>query len=73
MNCRLPGVIGFVDGTHIAIAKPADHEELYINRKGFHSVNAQIVGVLSSTVFKISEYLRIVRMIFLSVFLFIGM
>lgn len=33
----MPGILGFVDGTHILIKKPTLHEELYINRKGQHS------------------------------------
>lgn len=40
---NFPGVIGAVDGTHIAILKPKDEEHNFINRKGFHSINAQIV------------------------------
>lgn len=41
---NVPGVIGFVDGTHIAITKPkVDVEHQYMNRKGYHSKNVQIV------------------------------
>ncbi|KAG8234976.1 hypothetical protein J437_LFUL013333, partial [Ladona fulva] len=37
----MPGVIGAVDGTHIAIVPPsADREHNFINRKNFHSKNA---------------------------------
>lgn len=33
-----------IDGTHIAItALPKEIESAYVNRKGFHSINAQIV------------------------------
>lgn len=43
----IPGVIGLVDGTHIALSRvPARDEWAYINRKGFHSINAQIVSFI---------------------------
>ncbi|KAG8234316.1 hypothetical protein J437_LFUL013056, partial [Ladona fulva] len=38
-----PGVLGYVDGTHIAIKTPREEEHLYFNRKHYHSINAQIV------------------------------
>ena len=40
---QLPNVIGCVDGTHIRLKyRPRIHEEAYINRKQFHSINAMI-------------------------------
>lgn len=42
-----PGVVGAVDCTHIRIIKPIIEEHNYINRKGFHSKNVQIVRVIS--------------------------
>lgn len=39
----LDGVIGVIDGTHIAIRPPKQDPENYINRKGFHSVIIQAV------------------------------
>ncbi len=38
-----PGVIGIIDGTHIRILAPAEHEEQYVNRKNYHSINVQVV------------------------------
>lgn len=41
---RFPGILGVVDGTHIQItAVPRQIENAYVNRKGFHSINTQIV------------------------------
>jgi len=44
----IPGVIGIIDGTHIAIVSPKSDdpiypEHIYINRKGYHSINTQLV------------------------------
>lgn len=38
-----PGVIGAVDGTHIPIKAPKHNHEHYINRKGFFSVQLQVI------------------------------
>lgn len=38
-----PGVIGCIDGTHVRIQGPADHENDFVNRKGFHSINVQAI------------------------------
>ncbi|XP_026745433.1 putative nuclease HARBI1 [Trichoplusia ni] len=40
---NLPGVIGCIDCTHIAIVRPAEDEHLFYNRKGFHSLNVQMI------------------------------
>ncbi|WAR26772.1 HARB1-like protein, partial [Mya arenaria] len=40
---RFPKVIGAIDGTHINIASPNQHDEIYVNRKGKHSINVQVV------------------------------
>ena len=37
-----PGVIGVIDGTHIAIRAPMNSPDDYINRKKFHSVQVQV-------------------------------
>ena len=39
----MTGVVGAIDGTYIAIPGPTQHQENYINRKGFHSIVAQVV------------------------------
>lgn len=40
----LPGVLGIIDGTHVAVtALRKEIEHAFVNRKGFHSINVQIV------------------------------
>lgn len=34
-----PDTIGAIDGSHIKINRPTEHERDYVNRKGFHSIN----------------------------------
>ncbi|XP_030749233.1 putative nuclease HARBI1 [Sitophilus oryzae] len=40
---QFPGVIGCIDGTHVAIVSPKIDEHLYFNLKRYHSKNVQIV------------------------------
>ncbi|KAL4709387.1 hypothetical protein ACJJTC_001183 [Scirpophaga incertulas] len=40
---NLPGVIGCIDCTHIAIVKPHEEEHTFFNRKGYHSLNVQMI------------------------------
>ncbi|KAJ8980475.1 hypothetical protein NQ317_013228 [Molorchus minor] len=45
---NFPGVIGCVDCTHIAIFPPKRNdpeypEHIYVNRKGYHSINTQLI------------------------------
>ncbi|XP_061177501.1 putative nuclease HARBI1, partial [Saccostrea echinata] len=39
----IPGVIGFMDGTHISLASAPDGDRDYYNRKGFPSMQLQVV------------------------------
>ncbi|XP_059380106.1 putative nuclease HARBI1 [Carassius carassius] len=38
-----PGVVGVIDGTHIRIIAPSEDEDVYVNRKRYHSINVQVV------------------------------
>jgi len=40
---EFPNCIGAIDCTHIKISKPQEDPELYINRKGYYSINVQAV------------------------------
>ncbi|XP_052390499.1 putative nuclease HARBI1 [Carassius gibelio] len=40
---RFPNVVGAIDGTHVRIQAPPAHEHLFVNRKGYHSLNIQAV------------------------------
>ncbi|CAL1678255.1 unnamed protein product [Lasius platythorax] len=45
-NGGFPGVIGAIDGTHVAIFPPeAEREYLFINRKLYHSLNVLVVNI----------------------------
>ena len=43
----IPGIVGAIDGTYIAIKKPANRAapEVYFNHKAFYSINVQGKGV----------------------------
>ena len=36
-----PGVVGYVDGTHVRLQPPTQNENNYVNRKRFYSINVQ--------------------------------
>jgi len=41
--CEMPKMIGCVDSCHIPILSPMINEKVYVNRKGYHSINCQVV------------------------------
>lgn len=52
-----PGVIGCVDGTHVRIISPPNEEKhIFLNRKGFYSLNVMLVSI---SFFKFFRYLFI--------------
>uniref|UniRef100_A0A6P7GR91 Putative nuclease HARBI1 n=1 Tax=Diabrotica virgifera virgifera TaxID=50390 RepID=A0A6P7GR91_DIAVI len=42
-SCGIPGTIGAIDCTHIRIISPKAEEHAYMNRKGYHSMNVQLI------------------------------
>lgn len=45
---NFPGVIGAIDCTHVEIIKPVVEEHNYLNRKGYHSKNIQLVSFFTA-------------------------
>ncbi|KAK4880827.1 hypothetical protein RN001_008973 [Aquatica leii] len=43
MKYRFPGAVGCIDYTHISVVAPQENEHLYVNRKGYHSLNVQLI------------------------------
>ncbi|KAL0852377.1 hypothetical protein ABMA28_000574 [Loxostege sticticalis] len=42
-NFGFPGVLGCIDGTHVAIIRPKDYEEAFFNRKMYHFLNVLVI------------------------------
>ncbi|KAJ1144076.1 hypothetical protein NDU88_010378 [Pleurodeles waltl] len=40
---HIPNIIGAIDGTHVALVPPRRSEQVYRNRKSYHSMNVQMV------------------------------
>ncbi|KAH9635609.1 hypothetical protein HF086_012278 [Spodoptera exigua] len=40
---NMPGELGCIDCTHVAIVRPVENEERYYCRKQYHSLNVQLV------------------------------
>ncbi|VEN46119.1 unnamed protein product, partial [Callosobruchus maculatus] len=43
-HTRFPGVLGAIDCTHIGMVRPNQEEHNYVNRKGYHSKNVQVIA-----------------------------
>lgn len=51
----MPGVIGAIDGTHVAILCPKKEvEHVYYNRKQYHSLNVLLVSLFEQTFSELS-------------------
>ena len=42
-SAGFPTVLGCIDCTHVRISTPKDNEVDYVNRKGYHSLNMQVM------------------------------
>lgn len=52
---NIPGVIGAIDCTHVAIlSPPKDVEHVYLNRKGYHSKNVQLICDIELRIFNVN-------------------
>lgn len=47
------GVVGAINGTHICIEAPSIHEEAYVNRHIYHSIDVQIVVDTNSKILNV--------------------
>lgn len=43
LKTGFPGVLGCIDGTHVNLLTPSEDEHLFLDRKGNHSLNVQLV------------------------------
>lgn len=53
-TAHFPGVVGVIDGTHVKIVAPREHEDQYVNRKRYHSINVQVVMDADCKIFSIN-------------------
>ena len=40
---KFPLVLGYIDCSHVSVLAPSSNEDIYVNRKGFHSINIQAI------------------------------
>ncbi len=43
LKCGFPGVLGAIDCTHVQLRAPRTQAITYVNRKGVHSINIQVI------------------------------
>ncbi|XP_004209423.2 putative nuclease HARBI1 [Hydra vulgaris] len=43
VSLKFPRITGLIDGTHVCIQKPREHEYVYVNRSSNHLINVQAV------------------------------
>ncbi|WKY14858.1 hypothetical protein Q1695_000401 [Nippostrongylus brasiliensis] len=46
--CRIPRMVGAIDGTHVKIIAPRESEDSYVSRKGYHSINVGAIADLDT-------------------------
>jgi hypothetical protein len=39
---NFPNIFGLIDGTYVRIIAPSQHEDQFVNRKEYHSINVQV-------------------------------
>ncbi|XP_062578058.1 uncharacterized protein LOC134239947 [Saccostrea cucullata] len=42
-ECKIPGIIGIIDGSHITLTNIPNGDQVYINRKGYPSLQLQVI------------------------------
>ena len=40
---NFPNIFGLIDGTYVRMIAPSQHEDQFVNRKEYHSINVQVV------------------------------
>jgi arginine repressor len=41
--CNFPNIFGLIGGTDVRIIAPSQHEDQFVNRNEYHSINVQVV------------------------------
>lgn len=49
-RCKVPNVVGAIDGTLIPVIAPKENEDAFVCRKGFHALNVQAVVDSNSSI-----------------------
>ncbi|KAJ1138760.1 hypothetical protein NDU88_005141 [Pleurodeles waltl] len=54
---HIPNIIGAIDGTHVALVPPHRSEQVYRNRKSYHSMNLQMVCLADQYISQVNAML----------------